>query len=293
MSGIVHAVGSVFHAVTHAVGHIFHEVATHWEEIALVAAAVYTGGVAMGYWGAGSAASGVAAAGATGTGLGGMGATVGDMTGNALAGTVGTTLGGAATTAPFASLAASVATAGSAAAGTTSFLGELWNGAKTVGSTVMHGMDTVGHAVGSFFGMGAPAGAAGSAASGGMASWMKMSLLSTGMNMIGAYMASKPVPPNNFFGRGPGGGVGIGMHAINGGFGIAPGGSTPAPKAIPPSLLNPGGGFNQPPSLSDAAQATPQNGQQPGNLGQTAANAAGVGGLIPQGPVNFMGNPNG
>jgi hypothetical protein len=47
----------------------------------------------------------------------------------------------------------------------------------------------------------------------------------------GAYLASKPKPPNNFSGRGPNGGAGLTMHTTNGGFGLAPGGSTAAPGA--------------------------------------------------------------
>lgn len=112
--------------------------------------------------------------------------------------------------------------------------------------------------------------------------------------MVGSYLASKPVPPNNYSGRGPNGGVGIGMHTINGGFGLAAGGSTPAPTGVPGSMIPPAGSAT-PPGANLSASASNQAGgagtSTPGNIGQTVANSAGVGGLVPQGAQNFMGAP--
>ena len=308
MSGIIHAIGKVFHTVTHVVGHWFHEAATHWQYVALAAAAVYTGGAALGYWGAGSgvaattagtvgtdvltsniAATTAATAAGTGTSLIGAGGIASAIPEVAAA---GGTIGGAAAAAPFAALASNVATSGSAATGTQSFLGSLWTGAKAVGSDIVSGASKVAGGVSNFFGMGTT-GAAG-AAGGGMASWAKMQLLSTGLQMVGSYLASKPVPPNNYSGRGPNGGVGIGMHTINGGFGLAAGGSTPAPTGVPGSMIPPAGSAT-PPGANLSASASNQAGgagtSTPGNIGQTVANSAGVGGLVPQGAQNFMGAP--
>lgn len=117
------------------------------------------------------------------------------------------------------------------------------------------------------------------------------SLLGAGIQTAGAYLASKPRPPNNFSGRGPGGGPGLTMHATNGGFGLAQGGSTPAP-GTPPPALSPQAQGNLAANPSPGAQLSANNSaatpSQPGNIGQTVANQAGVGGIIPQGAINFM-----
>jgi hypothetical protein len=138
-------------------------------------------------------------------------------------------------------------------------------------------------------------GTAAPAASSGMPTWAKLQLASTAFNGISGYLQGKAAnaPPRNFSGRGAQGGVGIGMHLTNNGFGIAAGGSTPAASGPPAGLLPPGSDPNQqpsyvPPSLSDAA-APSQGSTQQGNIGQTVANQAGVGGLVPQGAVDFMG----
>lgn len=130
-----------------------------------------------------------------------------------------------------------------------------------------------------------------------MMAQMVSGLVTGGIQALGSYEASKPKPPANFSGRTPGGGGGgLGMTSTNGGFGLAAGGSTPAPSGVP-SALQPnaqaealggsGGGVNisQPP--------TGQAGGGP-NIQQTVANQAGFGGLIPQGAVNYMkGGQNG
>jgi hypothetical protein len=129
--------------------------------------------------------------------------------------------------------------------------------------------------------------------------WAKLQLASTAFNGISGYLQGKAAsaPPRNFSGRGAQGGAGIGMHLTNNGFGIAAGGSTPAAAGPPAGLLPPGADPNQSsapsaPSLSDAA-APSQGTSQQGNIGQTVANQAGVGGLVPQGAVNFMGQGHG
>jgi hypothetical protein len=82
------------------------------------------------------------------------------------------------------------------------------------------------------------------------------------------------------------------MHTVNGGFGLAAGGTENPPSGVPSQLQpNPqaeqfGG------SSGGIAPVAPPNGAP--NLQQTVANSAGVGGLIPQGAVNYMkGGPNG
>lgn len=300
MSGIVHAVGKVFSGVAHAVGHIVHEVATHWQEVAIAAAAVYTGGLALGVWGGASAAAGgVAAAGsgagaftaasdggallADGSGLagasglsvaGGSALTAGELAGSTVAPELAAGSGLVAANAvadPATALLASTTTQG-AAQGSTSFMGSIFNGVKTAASAVGSGISDVAKFLG------------------GGNTGMGMGLLIKGaFDAVGAYMTANPPPPRNFGGFGPNGGAGLGMHTVNGGFGIAAGGSTPAPAGVPNGLKAPAGSGASPgTNLSNAANLTLSNptGGAP-NIGQTAANNAGVGGLVPQGAVNF------
>ena len=295
MSGVVHAVGKVFSGITHAVGHIVHEVATHWQEVALAAAAIYTGGLALGVWGGASAAAASAGSGvftaasdggallANGSGLAGASglaaASAGAGTAAELAGgsvaselTVGTGLASAALpAAPATALLASTASQG-ATTGSSSFLGAIFNGAKTAVGAIGGGLKDVA----SFMG-------------GGNASLGMGMMIKTAFDAVGAYMTANPPPPRNFGGFGPNGGAGLGMHTTNGGFGLAAGGSTPAPSGVPQALVPPPGSATPPGAgLSNAANLTlTNNGQAPANIGQTVANNAGVGGLVPQGAVNF------
>lgn len=297
MSGVVHAVGKVFSGITHAVGHIVHEVATHWQEVALAAAAVYTGGLALGVWGGASGAAAAAGSGAFtaasdggallangaglsgASGLAGASAVAGAGTAAELAGgtvapelTVGSGLVSASmTAAPATALLASTATQG-ATAGSSSFLGSVFSGLKTAAGAIGGGIKDVA----SFMGGGNTA--------------MGMGLLAkTAFDAVGAYMTANPPPPRNFGGFGPNGGAGLGMHTVNNGFGLAAGGSTPAPSSVPKALVPPPGSATPPGAgLSNAANLTlTNNGQAPANIGQTVANNAGVGGLVPQGAVNF------
>lgn len=306
MSGVVHAVGKVFSGITHAVGHIVHEVATHWQEVALAAAAVFTVGTALGVWGGTTAAAAAAGSGgftalsnggallANGSGLAGasgLAATgAGSLTAGELAGSTvapelavgGTAAAGSAAAAsglvaaslpadPYTSAVAATSTQG-ASAGSTSFLGSIFNGVKAVGGAIGSGVKDVA----TFMGGGKPALGMGM-------------LVKTAFDAVGAYMTANPPPPRNFGGFGPNGGAGLGMHTTNGGFGLAAGGSTPAPSGVPNALLPPPGSATPPGAgLSNAANLTlSNNGQAPANIGQTVANNAGVGGLVPQGAVNF------
>lgn len=291
MSGILHAIGKVFHAVGHAVEGAVKWVAHNWEYIALAAAAVYTGGLALGWWGGAAAAAGGAAGGATELAGGGFAGgvfgsggalaegTATELAGGGIAGGVFGS-GGALADSPATAMAVNAASGGGAAA-SNSMVGSWWNAAKGAVSDVG----------------GKVASAAKWFTTGdSMAVYGKMQLLGTALNMAGAYMASKPRAQMQFSGRNPHGqGAGVGMHTTNGGFGLAPGGSTPAPSGVPGALLPPG---TQPPqgqnaapgaTLSDAANANPSGNSTVGNIGQTVANQAGVGGLVPQGAVDFMG----
>lgn len=102
----------------------------------------------------------------------------------------------------------------------------------------------------------------------------------------GAYLASKPRPPANFSGRTPGGGGGgLGMHTVNGGFGLAAGGSETPPSGVP-SALQPNPQAEALGGSGGLSHVQGPNGAP--NLQQNVANQAGVGGLIPQGAVNYM-----
>lgn len=130
---------------------------------------------------------------------------------------------------------------------------------------------------------------------GGMSSFEKIMLLKSAVDMASGWMANQPRTQPQFSGRGPGGGgAGMGIHSINGGFGLAAGGHEPSPSGVPDILRPPGsptaGAYAG--SLSDAALQS-NGGGNPGNLGQTVANQAGVGGLVPQGAVDYMGNNRG
>lgn len=111
------------------------------------------------------------------------------------------------------------------------------------------------------------------------------------ISAVGAYKMSQPRAPANFSGRTPGGGgAGLGMHTVNGGFGLAAGGSEKPPAGVPNQLI-PNAQSEQLGGSGGLTRATPPVAGSP-NLQQTVANQAGVGGLIPQGAVNFMKGPN-
>lgn len=113
-------------------------------------------------------------------------------------------------------------------------------------------------------------------------------LVSGTIQAVGAYKASQPKPPANFSGRTPGGGGG-GLGMSTNGFGLTAGGSTPPPTGVP-SALKPNALSEQLGGSGGLAPMAPPNGAP--NLQQTVANSAGVGGLIPQGAVNYMKGPN-
>lgn len=112
-------------------------------------------------------------------------------------------------------------------------------------------------------------------------------LLSGAVQAYGAYKASLPRPPANFSGRSPGGG-GAGLGMSTNGFGLTAGGSTPPPTGVP-SQLQPNPQAERLGGSGGLAPVAPPNGAP--NLQQTVANGAGVGGLIPQGSVNYMKGP--
>lgn len=110
----------------------------------------------------------------------------------------------------------------------------------------------------------------------------KAALIQGGLQMASSLL-QKPQVQQQFSGvNSKGQGAGLGIHTINGGFGLATGGSEPAPGGVPDAL--------KPPSGSDLSNAAVSN-KQPasGNLAQTVANSAGIGGLVPQGAVDYMG----
>lgn len=143
-----------------------------------------------------------------------------------------------------------------------------------------------------------PSSVSGAATGGGDSGWStlaKMQMASTVLKMVSGYYAGKAqyAPPRNFSGRGPGGGAGLGMHTSADGFSLIPGGQQ-GPSLGPPDALRANGVLppqQSPFSLSDAGVAS-NSGSKPANIGQTVANQAGVGGLIPQGAVNYMGGGN-
>jgi hypothetical protein len=194
-----------------------------------------------------------------------------------------------------------VATAGQGvgpvATAPTGLLGSVENGV----SNVWDGIKNVGSKI---FGSGTPAAATPGvipSASGGLLGDMGKAALIQGGLQLASALLQKPQPQMQYAGvNAKGQGAGLGIHTINGGFGLATGGGEPAPGGVP-DALKPGGSGNASAltagaysgaSLSNAGLAGSSNGSgQPGNLGQTAANAAGVGGLVPQGAVNYMGTP--
>lgn len=133
---------------------------------------------------------------------------------------------------------------------------------------------------------------------GGMSSFEKIMLLKSAVDMASGWAANTPRTQPQFYGHTPGGGgSGLGFHTINNGFGLAYGGHEPSPGGVPDVLRPPGtaplptaGDYAS--SLSNAALQS-SGGSTTGNLGQAAANQAGVGGLVPQGAVDYMGNGNG
>jgi hypothetical protein len=133
--------------------------------------------------------------------------------------------------------------------------------------------------------------AAGPVVPSGMSSFEKIMLMKSAVDMASGYL--RPTSQQQFSGATPnGGGFHLGMHTTNGGFSLSPGGSEPAPSGVPGALLP-----NQPaPSVGSAGQYSALGGAplagyaQPGNLGQAAANSAGIGGLVTQGAVNYMGS---
>lgn len=339
MSGVVKAVGKVFKGVAKAVTGAVKWVANNWQYVALAAAAVYTGGLAMGAWGAvGGAAATAGSAGAVAAEAGGA------LTAGEAAAAMATpgleALGvGAATTMGAADIGAAAMMAtpgleaigmgtevasGASELGTGAFSGLLadavtqgpanamtqaasswWDPNKSflgnVGSDVSHAASSVKNALFGTSGSqgvvtGTQAAASGSGGiSGLLGSYGKMQLLSTGLQMLGNYEMAKPRAPQNYSGRTPGGGGGgIGMHTTNGGFGLATGGSEAAPSGVPNALIpnnTPWGGNagGTAPGASLSDQSLKSAASQPGNVGQAVANQVGVGGLIPQGAVNFMG----
>ncbi len=320
MSGILHAIGKVFHAVAHGIGHIFHEIANHWQEVVIAAIAIYTGGLALGAWGAmggtaAAAGSGVAATetgtalastAAAGTGavattavggvatvggaetlglgaglstnaiIAGTAATIpGTLAASAGASALGTSLAAIGTTStPFTSMLASAATSGSQNA-ISGFISHAWSATKTVATNVKT-------EVGKFlFG--------GSA----QTQFSHMMLLKTGVDALSGYMTAHPPPPRNFYGSGPGGGHAMGFHLTDGGFGIAIGGSTPPPTGIPNKLIPGNTSYTPPtpptvPGISNPTVGVPSqvsSGVPPHPVQNTGHS---LGGLIPQGAVNFM-----
>jgi hypothetical protein len=174
---------------------------------------------------------------------------------------------------------------GNTASSSTGFMGNLWDHAKSF--------------AGKFFGAsptaaGAAPGTVAPAAGGSMLGDMgKAMLIQGGLQMVSSLL-QKPQPQMQFAGvNAKGQGAGLGIHTINSGFGLATGGSEPAPGGVP-DALKPGSGAMTAGAytgaqLSNAAVAGGNASGQTGNLGQTVANSAGIGGLVPQGAVNYMG----
>ena len=217
--------------------------------------------------------------------------------------------GGELGTGAFSGLLGNMVTQGPDAA-MTSATNSWWDPNKSfmgnVSSDVTHAAKSAGNYLfggSSSGGAGAAGGAGGAGGSGGISgllgSYAKTQLLSTGLQMLGAYEMNKPRAPQNYSGYTPGGGGGgIGMHTINNGFGLAAGGTEPAPSGVPNALIpnnTPWGGNagGTAPGASLSNSGLKSAAQQPGNIGQAAANQVGVGGLIPQGAVNYMGGGNG
>lgn len=177
----------------------------------------------------------------------------------------------------------------------------LWTVIKNVATDVGHGVENVGAKL---FGSSAPVSTAGlapgtvaPAASGGLLGDMgKAALIQGGLQMASALL-TKPQPQMQYAGvNAKGQGAGLGIHTINSGFGLATGGGEPAPSGVPANLKPGAGaltaGAYTGAQLSNAAIAGGQPASAPGNLGQTVANSAGIGGLVPQGAVNYMGTPS-
>jgi hypothetical protein len=115
----------------------------------------------------------------------------------------------------------------------------------------------------------------------------KAALIQGGLQMASALL-QKPQPQMQFSGvNSKGQGAGLGIHTINSGFGLATGGSEAAPGGVP-DALKPQGLMTSGADLSNAAVTSKQPAQQ-NNLAQTVANSAGIGGLVPQGAVDYMG----
>jgi hypothetical protein len=160
-------------------------------------------------------------------------------------------------------------------------------------------LDRVGTGVRHFF-SGTPAGAntaggaggagGSGAAAGGLSSTTKLMLLQGGLQ-VASQMLNKPVPQMSYAGvNARGNGPGLNIHTINGGFGLAVGGNPEAAPTGVPANLRPGGlAPNSGAALSNAAITSGNSTSTAGNLGQTVANSAGIGGLVPQGAVNYMG----
>lgn len=114
------------------------------------------------------------------------------------------------------------------------------------------------------------------------------------ISAYGAYKMNQPHAPANFSGRTPGGGGGgLGIHTVNGGFGLAAGGAEAPPSGVPSQLM-PNAQAEQLGGSGGLTRASPPPMAGGPNIQQTVANQAGVGALIPQGSVNFMkGSSNG
>lgn len=141
-----------------------------------------------------------------------------------------------------------------------------------------------------FFGGGSAPGSAGST-NGLLMGEMLGRLGGAAISAYGAYKMNQPHAPANFSGRTPGGGGGgLGIHTVNGGFGLAAGGAEAPPSGVPSQLM-PNAQAEQLGGSGGLTRASPPPMAGGPNIQQTVANQAGVGALIPQGSVNFMKGP--
>jgi hypothetical protein len=112
----------------------------------------------------------------------------------------------------------------------------------------------------------APGAVAGAAPKAGMSSFEKIMLLKSGVDLASGLL-QKPQPQMQYSGVNKNGeGQTLGMHTINGGYGLAVGGHEPAPLGVNPALMAPGGVAGQ------------QGAAQQGGAGG-AGGTAGVSGL--------------
>lgn len=152
--------------------------------------------------------------------------------------------------------------AGTAAPSSPSLLQSIGQDAKNVASDIGQGISKVGTGVKDFL-FGTPTAgsdvalgdtAVSTGTSGGLlSSSLSKEMLISGLMNIGSQLLAKPQPQMQFAGvKGNGSGTVTGIHTTNGGFGLAVGGSEPAPSGVPQSILPPGS-----PGLA-TAPATPQ-----------------------------------